>query len=553
MAFRSLAGLGLAALLSACVGSPGKLPLPAPTLVSSTPADGATVGSGATLALTFSEPMDASSVVVAVTDGTDAYDPGAPTWSNGGATVTYAAPPSPLAHEATYGVTVDGEGKGGNAMQQASFVFSVEAAPVVETVEPAAGATAVAAAYEPTITFNVPADHASTQIVVKEGSTEVTCLPLWSADSKQLTCHHTAPLAFSTPHTIDLAPGARSAGGDAVDASGELPSAFTTAADILPPTAARDASGDVATDNVTRNASIVIAFDQPVNQLEAQAALSFTPSIAGSFGPWDATGTRMTWVPAAALPYGGQYQWNLLSGIHESTGTKASATAYSGTFKVVKQGTASPALVNDATGYVVMSGHCTDGDASAATYVGDTGGTGADANQAVLTFYTFDGAPLAATAAYVNPTAATLSMTQTNTAYQNPGALGALYAQSVKFGGVVCDPSDLTARASVPTDHSAFFFCHQLCCPIHYLCSYDYYQTTLSTSWGLGTTQAADVGATVSHQWADRAGRANRIQFRLAFATAGVDYTTYTSNNDGVQDLFQIWLPSLSVTYDYSW
>jgi methionine-rich copper-binding protein CopC len=549
MAHRSLAGLGLAVLLAACVGSPGKLPVPAPTLVSTTPADGAVVGAGATLALTFSEPMDASSVAVAVTDGTNAWDLGAPAWSNGGATVTYAAPPSPLAHETTYGVTVDGEGTAGNAMQQASFIFTVEAAPVVATVEPAAGATAVAATYEPTITFNVPADHASTQIVVKEGSTEITCLPLWSADSKQLTCHHTALLAFSKQHTIELAPGARSAGGEAIDASGELPSAFETANAIQAPTAARDTSGDVATDNLTRNASIVIAFDQPVNQLEAQAALSFTPSIAGSFGPWDATGTKMTWVPASALPYGGQYQWNLLSGIHESTGTKASATAYSGTFKVVKQRTETLPIVDGGTGYVVLAPTPRYYRGTAQwTYVGDS--DTADDNARVVSFYTFDAAALTAIA-YVNPTAATLSMTQEKT-WSDPTALGALYAQSVKF------TDDLTdATASVPTDHSTLFFCHQSCCPIHYVCTYDYYQTEVSTAWTLGTTQAVDVGATVRHQWAERADRANRIQFRLAFATSGNNYTTYTSDNDGAMDLFQIELqsprPSLSVTYDYSW
>jgi methionine-rich copper-binding protein CopC len=551
MTYRSLGALGLAAALAACVGSPGKLPLPAPTLVSSSPADGSTVGAVATVALTFSEPMNASSVAVAVTDGTNAYDLGAPAWSDGGKTVTYAAPPSPLGHGLAYGITIDGKGTAGNAMEQKVFVFSVEAKPLVEDVQPAAGATAVAAAYEPTITFNVAADQASTRIIVKAGSTEVPCLQLWSSDSKQITCHHTALLAFSTQHTIDLAPGAKSAVGDAIDASGELPSAFTTATDILPPVAAREISSDVATDNVASNTSIVIAFDQPVNQVSAQGALSFNPAIPGSFGAWDATGTKMTWVPAPALPYGGQYHWTIASGVWESTSTKASPLAYSGDFKVVKQGTGTLPLVNDATGYLVFNsqGVCRDGNTHPNTwYVGDQG-----ANGQVLSFYTFDGASLAASATYVNPTAAAFSITQTSNDIEDASLLGTLYVQSVEFAGVLCDTPNSTARASVPTERSTLLFCF---CMIGQPCNVDiscWYQARVSTSWTAGTTQTIQVGPTVSHQWAERADRANRIQFRLAFATSGNNYTTYTTDGDNDQDLFFMSSPSLSVTYDYSW
>jgi len=551
MTYRSLGALGLAAALAACVGSPGKLPLPAPTLVSSSPADGSTVGAVATVALTFSEPMNASSVAVVVTDGANAYDLGAPTWSDGGKAVTYAAPPSPLGHGMTYGITVDGKGTAGNAMEQKSFVFSVEAQPVVEEVQPAAGATA-AAAFEPTITFNVAADRASTQIVVKDNdvSTEVQCLPLWSSDSKQVTCHHTAPLAFSHHHTIELAPGAKSAVGDAIDASGELPSAFTAAAGISPPVAARDISSDVATDNVTSNTSIVIAFDQPVDRVDAEARLSFSPAIPGSFGPWDATGTKMTWVPTAALPYGGEYTWTVAAGVREITYTETSTLASSGGFKVVKQGTASLPLVRDATGYVVdlPTGVCRDDNTHPnRTHVGDQGGNGP-----LLSFYTFDGTSLAGSAPYVNPAAAELSIYQDSNDIDDAIPLGTLYAQSLEFAGVLCDTPTSTARARLPTERSTHLFCF---CMIGQPCNIDiscWYQARVSTSWTAGTTQTIQVGSTVSHQWAERADRANRIQFRLAFAT-GNNYTTYTTDGDNDQDLFFMSSPSLSVTYDYSW
>jgi hypothetical protein len=181
--------LVLALLLSACINVPevdgpeipdaglpdaGPKPdagVPAdttpPTVTATMPLHGSTnVATSAQMVLTFSEPMNVSTVQVNITP-TVALS--GSTWSNGNTQLTLQ-PTAPLAQNTTFTLVADGKDVAGNALTERTvFSFTTTgpapdtAAPTVLGVSPNYGAIGVARNAAITVTFSEPMDKASAQ------------------------------------------------------------------------------------------------------------------------------------------------------------------------------------------------------------------------------------------------------------------------------------------------------------------------------------------------------------------------------------------------------
>jgi hypothetical protein len=578
MGIRSIAFLAAIAALAAC-GRPADLPpdRTAPTIATSTPADGATASPTAAVSITFSERMNPSTVTVTGTDGVDAFDCGIGTWSNSNMTVTFAAPPAPLGWGSTYAMTVNGKDAQGNAMTQASFSFNVSAQPVVTGVVPVANTTGVIATDSVSLTFSVPADHASVESAfsLTAGGTPTPCVFSWSSDSKLVSC---APpsgthFAYSTAHTLSLASTAKSAFGDTIDPNSVVPSTFTTAAapPTTPPTVTRDTTSDVGNvggfGNVSPGSAITIAFSRQVSQAIAQSALQLTVGGVqitpnGTFS-WDATGTKMSFKPSAALTHSVTGTWSMASGIPDTSSPPFMTAAATGSFHVVGEKTDTLLSEGSWSGCII----------SGTVYTNTTGcWVGDDAsNNLVPTLLTFDLAKLTST-----PTAITsgqLKVTWVNGAWGDPKTLPGVQAQSVKYaaGGTAPFPNPTTAP-TLPTDT----YCSYLACNLligatngtgsggrssaliglppppsycRFTCPYTSNFPSPST-WALNATQSATVTGMLSYQWGQRASRSNFAQFRVV--------PSASNNNSTLEDFIigvntGVGPAQLDVKYEYAW
>jgi len=545
----SLALLILAGALAACGSAPPGNPTldTAPTVTSTTPANASTVGAGSTVSIVFSKPMNTSSVVVAASDGTNPYVLGTGTWSNGNATVTFAAPPAALGYGKTYSLSIDGKDVAGSALSTAYLTFSVEPQPAV-TAESPSGAS-VPVTDNASLQFNVAMDHSSVEnaFSLEAGSTPVVCLFSWSADSTIVSCTPNAPFTQTTTYTLALASTAKSALGDPV-ATSLLPATFTTGVhDTTPPTVTgRDTTSDVGTvggiGDVATNAAVTIVFSKAVNQASAQGAFSLAPpgGAAGQFS-WDVTGSRMTFQPTSPLAHGATETWTVVSGVLDLSGNALAATA-TGTFHVVAEATEEPALVAGESGYVYAPSAYAD---ETAAFVG------VDASNNVFpTFLTFDLTSLSHVP--TDLVSGQLSLAVLAGAGSPATTLGTLYAQSVNYGATLLG-TDATLS---PDSHICII---RLGLGAHAdliipRCAYE----SAFPSWTVGTTVSTDVTSVLQYQWSDRANRGSCPSGRVLCAQfkiepSPINNSTYNYYEIGGATASAGNLPVLSVTYEYPW
>jgi hypothetical protein len=295
----------------------------------------------------------------------------------------------------------------------------------------------------------------------------------------------------------------------------------------------------VGTNNLATTGAVTIVFSEPVNQAAAQAAFSLDAGGAqsGTFS-WDASSSKMTFQPSAAMPHGVNATWKVVSGVQDTSGNAMAAQA-TGSFHVVAQASAHLTTFAPATGW--MNGSSTPLTGGSVTYVGDSSG-----NAAYLTFYTFDfGALPAATTGITGGllNAAISSSTSNNGGGALSATLGTLYAQSLSYGlyltadaaNVALDSHRCFSTLLAPALGSIIIKPIPLFCP---------YESAFPAAWQSGAA-SADVGGILQFQWLNRSTRNNYAQFRLAFTTP--------TDSDGVYDYDALSLPSLDVTYEYAW
>lgn len=224
-------------LVVACGGTgPTPAPDPAPELVASAPAHGATgVAVDTNIVLTFSEAMDRASVEAALSITpavTCAF-----TWSSSD-TVLTCDPSTDLALATAYTVTVatSATDAGGTALATiATVAFETAAGPgplvpaVVGTV-PRDGETDVALNRNVQVSFSEAMDAVTTEaaLSVVPG---VTCDIAWNAAGTTATCVPQADFAADTTYTLSVTATAESRAGVALGA--RFTSTFTTGASTL--------------------------------------------------------------------------------------------------------------------------------------------------------------------------------------------------------------------------------------------------------------------------------------------------------------------------------
>lgn len=144
-------------------------------------------------------------------------------------------------------------------------------------VTPAAGDTGVSPAAPIVVRFSEAMSH-TTEVTITPA---VACHYAWSADVREVTCQHLAPLASATTYTVSA---------DTMNA------AFTTGASLSP-----NMSGSVPANGARlgRSSAVVVTFDRPMDQASTEAAVSFPAdtTMHGDF-TWNGDATQLTFTPA---------------------------------------------------------------------------------------------------------------------------------------------------------------------------------------------------------------------------------------------------------------
>ncbi len=310
----------------------------APTVVSTTPANGATdVSTGlATVTATFSEALSAGTVNAATFQLSAGSTPvgGTVTYDAANQKATFA--PAALSASTVYTATLTSgiTDLGGNPLSAASWSFTTAAPvvipppaiqPTVNSVSPANGSAGVPVFTTVTVTFSAPVTPASVTtatftLAPTAGGSPVAASVAYDGN---LTAVLTpaAPLAADTAYTVNLTSGiVNSAGLTLVPHQ----SGFSTAAaaDLTPPHVTAIVPGNADT-GVPVGSTIQVTFNEAVS-ISPLDANTFQVSDGGSPFPgtvaYNALTKTATFTPAASLSYLTTYTVSLGTGIQDLSG-----------------------------------------------------------------------------------------------------------------------------------------------------------------------------------------------------------------------------------------
>ena len=204
-----------------------------PAVTAATPANNSTgVAVDVKPAVTFDQPVTASSVAFTVKDGANAPVAGATAYDAATKSATFS-PSAALSYSTTYSATVSGAtNSAGQSMGTAySWTFTTTAAavlPAVSAATPANNAISVSVAVKPAVTFNQAVTASSVVFTLKDGaSSPVTGTVGYDAATTSATFTPGAALLYSTIYTATVS-GARNATGQTMSAPYSW--TFTTAA-----------------------------------------------------------------------------------------------------------------------------------------------------------------------------------------------------------------------------------------------------------------------------------------------------------------------------------
>lgn len=284
----------------------------APTLVSSSPADGAThVATNAVVSFTWSEAVTATSAAITATCG------GSPTsgtvGGSGTSTLTFT-PASPLGQGVSCTVTavaglisdVDTLDPPDHPAVNASTSFTTDTAPSVVSITPADGATNVAAGSNVVLVLSEP-------VTLDPGAVDLLCgdfthpsFTLGGGGTDRVTVDPDSDLGagWTCTVTVDLTKVHDVDAGDPPDTgTGTARSTFTTADDA--PALVSTSPADGAT-HVGTGTDVVLTFSEPV-QVPGAAAFSLTCGAAHDpvgFSLPSLSGSTLTVDPSGPLPEG---------------------------------------------------------------------------------------------------------------------------------------------------------------------------------------------------------------------------------------------------------
>jgi hypothetical protein len=214
-------------------------PARVPQVSSITPTSGATgVSATAPVRVAFTQPLDDSTIdasSVRLTDAGNANVPAALAYDDDTRTVTLS-PSSPLTPGGAYtlrlstGLRSDDDTPLAAAVTSSFAVASAAIGPAVASTSPAQGATGVAGAVAPSVTFDQAMDPSTltgaTVTLTAPGGATVPVTTAVSGDTRTVTATPTATLNASTAYTLHVSTGAKSALGAALGSAYNL--TFTT-------------------------------------------------------------------------------------------------------------------------------------------------------------------------------------------------------------------------------------------------------------------------------------------------------------------------------------
>ena len=300
---------------------------PPPTVVSTVPANGATlVAINTVVSATFSEAMNAATITGATFKVTGpGATPVAGTVTYTGTTATFT-PTVVLANSTLFTATITtGAQDPSGAPLAANFVWTFTTAPppsVISTV-PVNGAPAVAVNTLVSATFNAPMNPATisgtTFTVTGPGATPVAGAVTYSGSTATFT--PTAILANSTLFTATITTGAKDPTGAPLAAN--FVWTFTTA----PPPSVISTVPLAGAINVAENTTVTATFSVP---MDATTITTTTFTLAGPgatavTGAVSYAGNTATFTPAAALAVSTLYTATITTGAKDPTGAPLAA------------------------------------------------------------------------------------------------------------------------------------------------------------------------------------------------------------------------------------
>ena len=312
-----------------------------PTVSSVSPAHGAAeVTRDANIVVTFSEPMDRSAAedAFSLENRGGSSVAGAFSW-NADSTVMTFDPASFLANHTTYDAEV-GTGAtdaAGNALATEeiwTFETVDTTPPSISSVSPADGAEDVARNTNVVVTFSEAMDRSSAEAAfsLKRGTESVSGAFSWNEDSTVMTFDPASDLANSSLHDAEVGTGVMDAQGNGLDAVKTW--SFETADTVAPGVSSVSPADD--TEDVARNANVVVTFSEAMDRSSAEGAFSLkrgTESVSGAFS-WNTDSTVMTFDPDSDLAESSTYDAQVGTGATDSAGNPL-ASAQSWSFETV--------------------------------------------------------------------------------------------------------------------------------------------------------------------------------------------------------------------------
>lgn len=324
----------------------------APTVTAVVPANGEmNVPTSSTVRITFSEPMDATTITTAnITvrnTATSAPVAGTVTYDANTRVATFT--PGGLANATNYTVTVSTGVKDAAGNQLATpfpSTFTTAAAPdlIAPTIvsrTPTNGATSIAVDTVVRVTFSEPMDPLSITtstitLTPTAGGSPVAATVTYNAATNTATLDPTANLANNTSYTVTVTTGAKDLAGNSLAAT--PPTTFTTIPDTTAPTVT--SRTPTAATGVATGINVTVTFSEAMATASINGSTFTLTRTTGAGAPAAVTGavsydpaTRIaTFNPSADLAPGQAYTVTILGGASGVKDLAGNAMAVNATF-----------------------------------------------------------------------------------------------------------------------------------------------------------------------------------------------------------------------------
>ncbi|WP_338865138.1 Ig-like domain-containing protein [Myxococcus stipitatus] len=423
--------------------------------------------------------------------------------------------------------------RGGSAYLSAERMVVVDrTAPRIESRQPVPGATQVSVRTAIQVRFSEPVRASSVTAanvgLTGNGGAGIPATVELSSDGRTLTVAPANVLPTSTTVTVKLG----ASGSPIVDIAGnalELPRdfSFTTEGptpDMTPPTILSTSPGNSAI-GVARNTMIEIVFSEPMNKASVEGAFAILSPAGLNTGMllWNTSSTVMTYSFPTELSHGTELRWQISTNARDAAGNALPETVAKA-FRTIRQGTATFDFDEGTSGTVDSPGFFRQTSFYNMATVGDNAG-----NFIERLFLGFQMSTL--------PEELTI-IRQARLKWWTGGQIGDPFG---KLGQLILEPVNIGNALPIKFDTNPEL-------------EKAYYSYPLASGINIppssiGRPGITDITPMVIADWANRASRNKRTQYRLRFEirSAG-DGALHRLHSDSESDPK---LAELEVTYEY--